>query len=146
MVYRAYCQARLGTSASYTDRSPSKISRRLRLVRIRRPPEDRRRTLPELVQHPGDRPLELGIVPVDDVLRGLLHRHIGRNPDVLNYIAGVGGPNRQIGCGDTAAIHQDRRSENPDQAAPRSLADQRPDLLMMEHPREHSRRPNPRSR
>ena len=79
--------------------------------------------------------LELGVAAGDDVGRRLLDLHVGRHALVLDDEA-FARPDAEVRRGDLAAVHQHRKSEDADQAAPRPRADQRSELQFAEHPRQ----------
>ena len=74
-------------------------------------------------------------MPGYDVGRRLVDIDVGWHPLILDDPS-VLGPDGQIGSGDEAAVHQLRKSEDSDQAAPGAPAHQGAHLELMEHPGE----------
>src|SRR5262245_3900688 len=96
-----------------------------------------RRVLLQLLHDQLDRLLELRVLARDDILRPLLHFDVRSDAFVLDGEAGVRGPEGHARSGDIPAVHQLRVAANADEPAPGPLADQGPQLVLAEHPREH---------
>src|SRR6476620_10598540 len=79
----------------------------------------------QLVECDSDGLLELRIVPVNYLRRGLLDVDVRRNTLVLDDPAIVG-PDRQVRRGDASPVDELRETEDADEAAPCALADDRP--------------------
>src|SRR5258706_7647330 len=86
-----------------------------------------RRVRGELLHGDGEGLLELRIAAGDDVGRRLLDVDVGRHALVLDDEA-LGGPDAEVRCGDVAAVHQGRETEDADEASPGTAADERSEL------------------
>ena len=79
--------------------------------------------------------LELRVMSGRDFSRPLLDFDVRRNALALNNPA-VFCPNPQVGCGDHAAVHKDRESQDADQASPGAFPDELAQPGLPEQPRQ----------
>src|SRR5262249_35751700 len=92
-----------------------------------------RRVLFEFLERDVDGSFQLRGFAGDDPRWRLLAFDIRGDAPVFDAEAGLG-PEGEIGCGDQAAVHEHGEAKDTDEAAPGALADERAELVLVEHP------------
>src|SRR5262249_37446976 len=103
--------------------------------RICRPFVGRERILLELLQDDLDRLLELRVVALPPRLWIELDLEVGCDAVILDLPLALEAVERDARCRHAAAVDERRVAEDPDQPAPRPLADERPESRLAEVPR-----------
>lgn len=93
------------------------------------------RVLSQLSEHLFNCSVELRVLALGDGSGVLFDLDVWRYTHVFDDPA-ILGENGQIGRGHASSIHQDRKTENSDQAAPGSFTDELSQAEFVEHPRQ----------